>query len=51
MLNRKLRLETSINRSGKDWVIYVPKRNMEKLAGLVRGYIHETMRYKLGGYL
>ena len=51
ILNRKWDLEASMNRDGEKWVIYVPKRSMKKLAEIVGEYIHETMRYKLRGYL
>ena len=51
ILKEKYGLETSKNKDRKRWVIYVPKRSMEKLAGTVRGHICDSMKYKLNGYL
>lgn len=54
ILRDKYELETRVHKGNKEkdqYVIYVQKGSMEKLAKIVKGKILESMRYKLNGYL
>ena len=51
ILNEKYGLDTRLHRDREKALIYVPKGSMGKLAGIVKGYIHPTMKYKLNGHL
>lgn len=55
ILNKKYNLNATPNRAGdfhkKEYVIYIHKSSMERLANIVSPFMHNSMKYKLNNYL